>query len=104
MDDQVFPAVAPADEPLAPPQLMTPPPQRPAPAQALQLVTLAETVELFHSPGGRGLRHRPGERSLGNVAPAITRVPSMARLPILPARGEDSGLPGGAGGDGDSRG
>ena len=52
MDDQVFPAVAPADEPLAPPQLMTPPPQRPAPAQALQLVTLAETVELFHSPGG----------------------------------------------------
>lgn len=51
MDDKVLPAMAPADEPLAPPQLMTPP-QRPAPSQALQLVTLAETVELFHSPAG----------------------------------------------------
>lgn len=37
---------------LAPPQVITPQPQRPAPSQALQLVTLAETVELFHSPGG----------------------------------------------------
>jgi hypothetical protein len=52
MDDKVLPAVEPADEPLAPPQVINPQPQRPAPSQALQLVTLAETVELFHSPAG----------------------------------------------------
>lgn len=52
MEDKGLLAAEPADEPIAPPQVITLPAQRPPTSHVLQLVTLAQQVDLLHTPGG----------------------------------------------------